>query len=116
MQKKTCGCIPVGTGSVFASMLNFGLLKDPIFVIFTLSNFCTSIGFNIPYVYLAAHAETLGLNKQQASYLLAIIGIANTVGRIVLGYVSDKTWVNRLLVYNVSLTICGLGKYITWTC
>jgi MFS transporter, MCT family, solute carrier family 16 (monocarboxylic acid transporters), member 14 len=43
--------------------------------------------------------------------LLAVIGIANTVGRIILGYISDKPWVNRLLVYNMCLTICGLCKW-----
>lgn len=91
-------------------MMNFGLLKDPIFVLFSLSNFCTSIGFNVPYVYLAAQAETLGMSKQEASYLLSTIGIANTFGRIILGYISDKPWVNRLWVYNVCLSICGAGK------
>lgn len=91
-------------------MMDFSLFKSTIFLIFSFSNFCTSIGFNIPYVYLAAHAETLELTKQDASYLLSIIGIANTVGRIILGYAADKPWVNRLLVYNMSLTICGIGK------
>lgn len=91
-------------------MMNFDLFKDPIFVIFTLSNFCTSIGFNVPYVYLAVHVESLGLSTTEGSRLLMIIGIANTVGRIVLGYISDKPWVNRLYVYNACLTGCGIGK------
>lgn len=86
-------------------------MRDPVFLIFTLSNFLTSIGFNIPYVYIAAQAEVLNMNKEQASYLLSIIGIANTVGRIILGYISDKPWVNRLLVYNICLTSCGIGEF-----
>lgn len=49
--------------------------------------------------------------KETASLLLAIIGIASTLGRIVLGYVADKPWANRLLAYNLSLAICGLGKF-----
>lgn len=92
-------------------MMNFSLFRDIIFIIFVFSNFCTSIGFNVPYVYIAPQAEVLGLNKEEASYLLAAIGIANTFGRIILGYISDKPWVNRLFVYNVCLTICGLGKF-----
>lgn len=92
-------------------MMNFDLFHDPVFIVFTISNFCTSIGFNVPYVYLAAQADVLGINKEQASYLLAVIGIANTVGRIILGYLADKPWVNRLLVYNVCLTCCGIGMY-----
>lgn len=105
-----CGCIPADTHETFVEMMNFGLFKDPIFILFTLSNFCTSLGFNVPYVYLASLAEKLQLPTEQASYLLSIIGIANTLGRIVLGYLSDKPYVNRLAVYNFCLTACGTGK------
>lgn len=109
---KCCGCIPCSreTKDTFQEMMDFSLLKDPIFLIFTFSNFCTSIGFNIPYIYLPPQSEMLGLSNQSSSYLLAVIGIANTVGRVILGYLSDKPWVNRLLVYNICLTIAGLGK------
>lgn len=54
----------------------------------------------------------LGMSTEEASYLLAAIGIANTIGRIVLGYIADKSWVNRLWVYNVCLFACGLGMKI----
>ena len=91
-------------------MLDFSLFKDPVFILFTLSNFLTSIGFNIPYVYIVSRAKSLGMSDGDASLLLAIIGIANTVGRIILGYISDNPKVNRLWVYNFCLTICGLGE------
>lgn len=39
------------------------------------------------------------------------MGIANTLGRIVLGFISDKAWINRLMVYNLCLTICGIGEW-----
>lgn len=108
----SCGCIPSEIHENFIEMMNFSLFKDPIFILFTLSNFATSLGFNVPYVYLADQAKVLNLSTEQGSYLLAIIGIANTFGRIILGYLSDKSWVNRLWVYNVCLTICGLGKLL----
>uniref|UniRef100_U5EMP4 Putative monocarboxylate transporter 1 n=1 Tax=Corethrella appendiculata TaxID=1370023 RepID=U5EMP4_9DIPT len=116
-EKETvCGCIPCSAEAkdTFTEMMNFELLKDPIFVIFTISNFLTSIGFNIPYVYIAAQAEFLQL--ENSSYLLAIIGIANTIGRIILGYLSDKTWVNRLWVYNSCLAICGVATILSIFC
>ncbi|XP_055548374.1 monocarboxylate transporter 5 isoform X2 [Wyeomyia smithii] len=113
-----CGCIPCSreTADTLQEMMNFSILKDPIFIIFTVSNFLTSVGFNVPYVYLAAQANSLNIDTKQASYLLGIIGIANTVGRIILGYLSDKPWVNRLLVYNMSLTICGLATAFSVLC
>lgn len=99
------------TRDTFEEMMNFELFQNVVFIIFVFSNFCTSIGFNVPYVYLAAQAEVLHLTKKQSSWLLGIIGIANTVGRVVLGYFSDKAYVNRLLVYNLCLTACGVGEY-----
>ncbi|XP_017787533.1 PREDICTED: monocarboxylate transporter 13-like [Habropoda laboriosa] len=96
--------------------LDISVLKDPVFILFTFSNFCTSIGFYVPYVYVLPQAEEQGIDKKDASYLLAVIGIANTVGRIILGYVSDKPWVNRLLIYNLCLTICGISTILSTFC
>lgn len=87
------------------------LFTDPLFVLFVISNFLTSIGFNVPYVYLSTYAQNLNMTEDDGAYLISIIGVANTVGRIVLGYLSDKPWVNRLIVYNTSLTIAGTGRF-----
>lgn len=57
-------------------------------------------------------ATEQGVDKETASTLLSIIGIANALGRIVLGYVADMAWINRLLIYNFCLTICGLGIHL----
>lgn len=70
----------------------------------------------MPYVYIAAQAEALDISKTNASYLIATIGAANTVGRIILGYISDKSWVNRLHVYNACLTICGIATALSALC
>lgn len=91
-------------------MLNCSLAKDVIFVLFVLSNLLTSIGFNIPYVFLVTKAKDQGIIPERASMLISIIGGANTIGRIILGYISDKPWISRLHIYNWSLTICGIGK------
>lgn len=104
------GCIPCSkeTKDTFNEIMDFSIFNDYVFIIFTLSNFCTSVGFNVPYVFLVPLGKSLGL--ETPSYLLSTIGAANTVGRIVLGYFSDKPYVNRLLVYNVCLTLCGVGE------
>ena len=60
-QDKICGCIPASEGEAskaFKQMMDFSLLKDAVFIMFAISNFFTSIGFNVPYVYLAvSHAK-----------------------------------------------------------
>lgn len=70
----------------------------------------------MPYVYIAAQAEALSISKTDASILIATIGAANTIGRIILGYMSDKPWVNRLHVYNMCLTVCGIATMLSAFC
>lgn len=65
----------------------------------------------MPYFCLADKAKMYDFPTEQASYLLSTIGIANTIGRIVLGYISDKKWVNRLWVYNCCICTAGICKY-----
>ncbi|XP_014235374.1 monocarboxylate transporter 7-like [Trichogramma pretiosum] len=96
-------------------MLKFTLLRDPVFLIFMFSNFCTSIGYNVPYVFIEKLAEQHGM-MSQAPMLLLIIGVANTFGRVVLGYVSDNPRVNRLLIYNICLTTCGIATAMSPFC
>lgn len=57
---------------------------------------------------MAARAEELGADKESASFLLSIVGITNTVGRVVCGALSDHPKVNVLLVNNAALTLGGL--------
>jgi len=98
------------------SMIDLSLFKDPIFMLFALSNFCTSIGFNVPYVFMKDKALDLDIESQDASFLIAVIGIANTIGRIILGYISDKPWLNRLYLYNSALAISGIATALSSFC
>lgn len=54
MKKRCCGCMPCPAEikEAFNSMTDFSILKDPIFLFFAFSNFFTSIGYNVPYIYL----------------------------------------------------------------
>lgn len=45
-----------------------------------------------------------------SEWIVSLLGIGNTVGRIVVGYISDKPWVNRLTAYNLTLIVGGAGK------
>lgn len=69
-----------------------------------------SVHFRLSYFFSQDKTEMLNLSTKESSYLLAIIGIANTIGRVVLGYISSKPWVNRLWIYISCLLICGFGE------
>uniref|UniRef100_A0A6A7FZE8 Monocarboxylate transporter 14 n=1 Tax=Hirondellea gigas TaxID=1518452 RepID=A0A6A7FZE8_9CRUS len=106
---KGCGRCSKETRETLRSLTDFGLLTDPIFQLFALSNFLTSIGFYAPYIFIVDRALDLGIESARTVTLLSVLGISNTISRVVLGYVSDLRWINRLYVYNIALTICGLG-------
>ncbi|CAH0393760.1 unnamed protein product [Bemisia tabaci] len=93
------------TKDTLNEMLDFSLFKEVLFTLFALSNFLTS---NL--------GEERLVPRDQRSYLLAIVGIANTVGRVVLGYISDKPYINRLYIYNGSLTIGGIATILSAFC
>ncbi|CAG9784230.1 unnamed protein product [Diatraea saccharalis] len=116
-EKETrCGWLPCSAESkaALSEMLDLSLLVDPIFILFSLSNFLTSIGFYIPYIYTVPMSEKLEVTN--SAYLISIIGGANLIGRIILGFISDKPWVNRLLAYNMCLTIAGISTAMATFC
>ncbi|XP_054167344.1 monocarboxylate transporter 12-like [Oppia nitens] len=94
----------------FNEMLDFTLLKTAIFLTFAISNFLTSIGFFVPHIYIKDRVVGLGIaSPEESGFFISLIGIASTVGRLVFGYLSDHSFVNRLWLYSGSLTVCGIA-------
>lgn len=52
----------------------------------------------------------------QASFLLSIIGITNTIGRVVCGFVADFPWVDSLFLNNICLLISTAAVAATPLC
>lgn len=94
-------------------VMNLSLLKDPIFLVFALSDFATCLGYYFPYFSIVDQASDLGISSEHSSYLLSIIGIVNTFSRIIMGNICDKPWANRLWIFNISLIVSGVGKLIS---
>ena len=73
-------------------------------------------GFYVPFIYLPDHAIERGMSRDQAAFLLSIIGIANTIARVLCGWVSDQTWANSLQINNFALIIGGGATMIAPHC
>jgi len=101
-----CLTLPDSVKSVLSSMLDYSLLKNPVFLLIGISNVFGMAGLYVPFVYLVECAEKEGnIESDLASFLLSIIGITNTVGRVFCGWVADFPWVNSLLLNNLSLVV-----------
>ncbi|XP_075164155.1 monocarboxylate transporter 14 isoform X2 [Haematobia irritans] len=113
-----CPClgIPDSVKSVINNMLDVSLLKDPVFMMIGLSNIFGMAGLYVPFVYLVDATTSKGIDPDSASFLIAIIGITNTVGRIICGYVADFPQVNSLFLNNMCLVVCTISVILTPLC
>lgn len=101
----------------FKEMLDPSLTADWVFILFTVSNFLTSLAFQVPYIFLPDRAEKqLEIEPKDAAFLLSIVGIANVVGRLVFGFLSDRPQINRLWLYNAAVTVAGAAMSVSVLC
>lgn len=55
-------------------LLDFTLLKDPFFCIYTFSVMFSQLAYFIPYFHLSARAKTLDINAMDASFIISVAG------------------------------------------
>ena len=56
----------------------------------------------------------IGVNRSNASFLISAIGVFNMTGKICLGYLCDKPWINRPFVYGLSIAVCGISEKVAY--
>ena len=62
------------------------------------------------YVYLLDYAEKeLKFSSTDATYLLSVIGIINTVGEVLIGWIGDQQWTNLNALYAICMLACGIS-------
>ncbi|CAG5135345.1 unnamed protein product [Candidula unifasciata] len=89
------------------NMVEFKLFLNPFFLVFVSSNFIFYFWDDIPYMYASDHAQSTGVEQHKASFLISVIGIFNTVGQVVFGFVGDMD-INLLSVYAIISSVAGL--------
>ncbi|XP_022103938.1 uncharacterized protein LOC110986399 [Acanthaster planci] len=84
-----------------------GLFRNRFFVFFWFSGFILCIGYQLPYMYFKAFALSRGLEQDAWAVILAVMGITDTVGRLVVGFIFDRVMCvsHRLMGYVASLFI-----------
>jgi len=56
--------------------------------------------------------KEIHVDERHATFLLSIIGIANTSGRLIFGLISCHPWVNSLVLQNGALTVIGIATML----
>ena len=78
---------------------------------------CHVSGYFVPFTYISDMATSKGISRHDAVFLISIIGISTTAGRILLGWIADRPWVDavtlhicEVLIGGVAIIICPLMK------
>lgn len=111
-----CLALPESFKSALSQMMDMSLLKNPVFMFIAISNLFGMAGLYVPFVYLVDCAKADHIEPTKASFLLSIIGITNTFGRVACGYFADFPQVNALLVNNICLVISTVAVAATPLC
>ncbi|PAA70745.1 hypothetical protein BOX15_Mlig027616g1 [Macrostomum lignano] len=95
--------------SAIKQMLDVSILKSPTFCLLLVSSVLTMLGFLQFYQFIKGYAMKRGIPHNDATLLVTLIGVANTVGRIVAGWASDRSWADALWINNLALIGAGLA-------
>lgn len=92
-----------------SNMFDFSLLKSPTFLVYGCSCFLCMLGFYIPFTYIPDLVEDYGMTSQQSALLISIIGILNTVARVMVGWIADRPWADALILNSIALVVGGIS-------
>ncbi|XP_008556560.1 monocarboxylate transporter 12 isoform X2 [Microplitis demolitor] len=117
-EQSLCPCLelPESFKEALGTMLDMSLLRNPVFLLIGISNVFGMAGLYVPFFYLVDSAIKDGVDKNEAPFLLSIIGITNTVGRVICGFVADFPQVNSLLLNNICLLVSTISVAMTPFC
>ncbi|XP_013400924.1 monocarboxylate transporter 9-like [Lingula anatina] len=96
------------TSMFFKNLLYFPLLRRADFVVWLVCNLIFQIGLVVPYTFIPDVARAMGAKVNDAAFLVSIVGIANTVARVVMGVFADFRCANRRYMLGTSVMIAGV--------
>ncbi|KAK9235228.1 major facilitator superfamily domain-containing protein [Lipomyces kononenkoae] len=83
------------------------------FLLLSISSFFLYIAGFLPFNYLIVQAEASGMSTSLAGYLIPILNAASTFGRILPGYLADKTGTfNVMIIFAVFSGIVNLALWL----
>jgi len=59
------------------------------------------------YIYEKA-VDDAKVPKAKASLILSVLGVCNTLGRLMAGLLADRPWADPVLIHNVAAIMAGL--------
>ncbi|BFZ25543.1 hypothetical protein BsWGS_28582 [Bradybaena similaris] len=109
-------CLPKSARETMEEMLDLSILKERSYWCVLLGNFFCMLGFYVPFVYVPDRAQELGISEDQAAFLISIIGITNTIGRVMTGVLINFLNLDCAAVTSGALLLAGVVTVICPFC
>ncbi|XP_063065708.1 monocarboxylate transporter 5 [Engraulis encrasicolus] len=93
--------------------LDFSLLKNPFFCIYTWSLVFSQLAYFIPYFHLSARARNLGIDPMDASFIISLAGITETMAQLGSGWLADRNYVHKYHYHKAYLILCGVVNLLS---
>lgn len=99
--------------TIISSCIDCKLLGSPCFHIFLWCGFFLIAGYMIPMFYIIDRAKSIGINKTLSVWLLSLIGLTVTIGRIIGGLLQTLTGLNVIVYSYTMFIIAGISTIIS---
>ncbi|XP_018493762.1 monocarboxylate transporter 9 [Galendromus occidentalis] len=78
------------------------------YALFCFSNFLLNACVDNPYVYIPDHAKSIpSVQEGAGAFIISVLGVLNTLGVVIVGYIGDKPWIDPSLLYAICTVIAG---------
>ncbi|NXX38490.1 MOT5 protein, partial [Tricholaema leucomelas] len=104
--------LPAAAKDSSQPLLDLSPLRDPLFGIFTWSFFFSHLAYFVPFFHLVARARTLGIGSMEASYLIAVAGITETLSQLLSGWIADQNWTKKYHYHVAYLVLSGITNLL----
>lgn len=89
-------------------LIDVKIFKNIPFVLVMLGNIPTVMAVYTTYAYLPSMAQSLGFSADKASFLISMVGITNTIGRVASGWFTDIPCISPLVVTIIATLLGGI--------
>ena len=87
------------------------LYKNVYFILLLISLVAFHLGISVVYAHLLPFAESQHMSSSVGLLMVSLLAGAGLIGKIALGAIAQSPWVNSIVLYIVSVLLCGKKQW-----
>jgi len=97
-----------GLGAKLCGMYPWGLLRNPLFVIYVLAICFGNVGYVDTILFMPPLAHDLGVDRDLTAILMFTMGLSDLISRLVGGWLADQLLIRRNFLAGLWMGIMGI--------